>query len=204
MEMPLIPLKLWLRAGLWATLIHVAGALAIDYVVWRGGFAYEVMAGQLMLLLGGVWLLIVLAVVLFSLRRWGYLDPIRIILWVLGVSLSSAPLKALGERLMEPLLHEAYEAYPSRRATALRIYLKRQQVAPERIDEIIKTQTELFALYRERSRNLGWLIVSKLKVLGLLGGIYALILGLILRGGGTGQSPLPAARQSNVDNAGSS
>lgn len=204
MEMPLIPLKLWLRAGLWATFIHVAGALAIDYGIWRGGFAYEVMAGQLMLLLGGVWLLIVLAVVLFSLRRWGYLDPLRIILWVLGVSVSSAPLKALGERLMEPLLHEAYEAYPDRRAAALRIYLKRQQVAPERIDEIIQTQTELFTLYRERSRNLGWLIASKLKVLGLLGGIYALILGLLLRGGGTAQPPLPAARQSNVDNAGSS
>lgn len=204
MEMPLIPLKLWLRSGLWAVLLHVGGALIIDYGVWRGGFAYEVMAGQLMLLLGGIWLLIVLGVMLFSLRRWGYLDPLRIILWVLGVSLSSAPLKALGERLMEPLLQEAYDAYPAQRAAALRTYLKRQQVPPERIEEIVKIQTELFTTYREKSRNLGWLIVSKLKVLGLLGGIYALILGLLLRGGGTALPPAPAARPSSGGNAGSS
>lgn len=204
MEMPLIPLRTWLNAGLWAVLIHVAGALAIDYGIWRSGLAYEVMAGQLMLLVGGVWLLIVLGVVLFSLRRWGYLDPLRIILWVLGVSLGSAPLKALGEKLLEPALREAYEAYPARRAAALRAYLKKQQVSPERVEEVIKTQTELFTLYRKRSQDLGWLIVSKVKVLGLFGVIYALILGLLLRGGGTGLPPAPAARPSSADSAGSS
>ncbi|MCX7605923.1 MAG: hypothetical protein N2170_01490 [Bacteroidia bacterium] len=204
MEMNLLPLSFWVKSGIWAILLHVSGALAVDYIAWKGGFAYQVMAGQFLLLAGGVWLLIVLIVLLLRMRRFGHIDPLRIILWVVGVAVLSAPLKAAGEWLMEPLLIEAYEAYPDRRAAALKDYLRRQQVEPQRIEEIVQMQLTLYAEYRQKSRDLLWLIGSRIKVLGLLGGIYGFILGLLLRGGGTVGSPVKALRGGSGGNAVSS
>ncbi|MEN2992087.1 MAG: hypothetical protein ABDH91_00845 [Bacteroidia bacterium] len=191
----LLPLRAWIGSGVAAALIHVAGALVIDYFTWKVGWAYEVMAGQFLLLAGAVWLVIVLVAFLARLRRLGYLDPVRIILWVVGVSLLSAPLKALGERLMEPLLRAAYAAYPARRAAALRTYLQQQIAAgklalsPQKIEEIIETQIRLYHAYRARQQVLGYAIIDRAKVLGVLGLIYGLILGLLLRGGGTAGLP---------------
>lgn len=204
MEMRLLPLRAWLLSAIWAMLLHVGGALVIDYVAWTWGFAYEVMAGQFLLLAGGVWLLMVLVVFLARLRRWGYIDPLRIILWVGGVSLASAPLKAVGERLLEPALREAYDAYPQRRSEILRAYLRKQQIPPAKVEEVIATQIELFQSYRERQRHLGHVIGDRLKVLGVLGLIYGVILGLLLRGGGTAAPPGPVRAGGSGGNAASS
>ncbi|MCX8112479.1 MAG: hypothetical protein N3E49_04690 [Bacteroidia bacterium] len=202
MEAHLLPLRVWIQTALWATLLHVMGALGIDYAVWQSGVVYDVMAGQLLLLVGGIWLLMVLALALLRMRRWGYLDPVRIILWVLGVSLLSAPLKALGERLIEPLLREAYEAYPEKRAAALRAYFRAQSesgrvdVPVEQQERLINQQIELYRAYRARQAHLDKVVIDRMKVLGVLGMIYGLILGLLLRGGGSalGSETTPQAK----------
>ncbi|MCS7189236.1 MAG: hypothetical protein RMJ66_05540 [Bacteroidia bacterium] len=204
MEVRFLPLRLWIKAGIWAILLHTVGALCIDYLAWRSGLVYQVMAGQLLLLAGGVWLLSVLFIILIRLRKWGYLDPLRIILWVIGVSLLSAPLKGAGEWLMGPFLEDAYAAYPEKRAAALRDYLRKRQIEPQRIEEVIAFQNNLFRTYLEKSKNVAWVIWSKVKVLGILGVIYALILGLILRGGGSAVSPPLVQQEGNVSSAASS
>ncbi|MEN3039962.1 MAG: hypothetical protein ABDH66_00270 [Bacteroidia bacterium] len=210
MEMRMLPLKVWLKVGLWATIVHTLGALGIDYLAWKLGFVYEVMAGQLLLLAGGVWLLIVLILALWRMRSLGYLDPIRIILWVLGVSLASAPLKAVGERLMEPALRAEYEAYPEKRAAAWRAYFQAQSesgridIPLEKREELIRQQIELYKVYRERQKHLGYAVIDRMKVLGVLGIIYGLILGLLLRGGGISVGSAPAASAKSANNAASS
>lgn len=204
METPLLPLRVWLRAGLGAVLLHVAGALAIDTLAWKTGLAYEVMAGQLLLLAGGVWLLVVTGVFLARMRRWGYLDPVRIFLWVVGVAVASAPLKALGERAMEPLLQADYEAYPLKHSALLRAYLRRQSIAPEKIEELVAQKVRLFEAYRARQRDLGGVIWDRTKLLSVLGVVYGAILGLLLRGGGTASSPAPDQKPGNAGSAASS
>ncbi|MCS7296645.1 MAG: hypothetical protein RMK19_04030 [Bacteroidia bacterium] len=210
MEIRLLPLKVWVRMGIWAVVLHTIGALLIDFIMWKSGVVYEVMAGQLLLLAGGVWLLIVLFVILVRLRRSGYLDPLRIILWSIGVSVSSAPLKALGEKGIEPLLQAEYEAYPLQRARALRAYFQAQSesgrahLSPEKQEEIIQMQTQLYLAYRERQQHLGSVIMDRLKVLGILGTVYGLILGLLLRGGGSVELPAKALQAKSEGNAASS
>lgn len=187
MEIRLLPLRRWLWAGVWAVLLHGVGAWLIDFLAWKWGLVYQVMAGQFLLLAGGAWLLIVLVVVLAKLRREGYLDPLRVIVWVLGVSLLSAPLKAATEMTLEKLLPEAFAQYPQKRAAELRTYLKNQQIEPKRIEDIVQFQIQLYDEYRAKSKNFLWLVGQKLKVLGILGGLYGLILGLLLRGGGSSE-----------------
>ncbi|MCS7152527.1 MAG: hypothetical protein N2253_00350 [Bacteroidia bacterium] len=210
MEMRLLPLRVWMQMAVLAALLHVIGALLIDYLAWKGGFVYQVMGGQFLLLAGGVWLLIVLALFLVRMRRFGYLDPIRIILWTVGVAALSAPLKALGEKLMEPLLRAEYEAYPEKRAAAWRAYFRAQSeggridISPKQQEEIIQNQIRLYHAYRKREEHLGYAIIDRLKILGLLGILYGLILGLLLRGDGTGGQPVPNRVGGAEDNVGSS
>lgn len=204
METPLVPLRVWVKAGVGAVLLHVGGALAIDGVAWKAGLAYEVLAGQFLLLAGGVWLLLVAAVFLVRMRRWGYVDPLRIILWVVGVAVSSAPLKAIGERMMEPFLEAAYEAYPEKHGALLRAYLLRQNIAPEKVEELVAQKIRLFEAYRARQRNLAAVVGDRLKLLGILGVVYGLILGLLLRGGGTAEPPRPDPKPGSAGSAASS
>lgn len=210
MKVRLLSYEIWLRMAVWAALLHALGAVAIDFILWKSGFVYQVMAGQLLLMAGGVWLLIVLVVILLQMRRLGYLDPLRIILWVLGVSLLSAPLKAIGEKLIEPFLQAEYEAYPEKRAAALRAYFRAQSesgridIPPEQRQAVIEMQTRLYAEYRKRQRHLGYAIIDRMKVLGVFGLLYGLILGLLLRGGGTFVPPQPAPLEGSEGNAGSS
>lgn len=183
--MRLLPLRRWLWAGAWAVLLHAGGAWLIDFLAWKWGLVYEVMAGQFLLLAGGAWLLIVLVVVLAKLRREGYVDPVRVIVWVFGVSLVSAPIKAATEMTLDKLLPEAFAQYSEKRAVKLRTYLKSQQIEPKRIEEIVQFQMKLYQEYRTKSKDFLWLLGQKLKVLGILGALYGLILGLLLRGGGS-------------------
>ncbi|MCS6895506.1 MAG: hypothetical protein NZZ60_05080 [Bacteroidia bacterium] len=207
MEIRLLPLRYWMQMAAWAIIVHTLGALAIDYLAWKLGFVYEIMAGQLLLLAGGGWLLIVLLFPLWRMRRFGYLDPIRIILWVLGVSIVSAPVKAIGERLMEPALRSEYEAYPEKRAAALRAYFRAQSesgrvdIPLEQRETIIRQQIDLYQAYRERQKHLGYAIVDRLKILSILGIIYGLILGLLMRGGGISGGYAPAASAKSANNA---
>lgn len=187
MEIRLLPLRRWLWAGVWAVLLHAGGAWLIDFLAWKWGLVYQVMAGQLLLLAGGAWLLIVLGVVLAKLRREGYLDPVRIIVWVLAVSLVSAPIKAATEMTLDKMIPEAFAQYPEKRATELRLYLRKQQIEPKRIEEVVQFQTRLYEEYRKKSKDFFWLVAQKLKVLGVLGVLYGLILGLLLRGGGSAE-----------------
>jgi hypothetical protein len=187
MEMRFVPLSVWLYSGLLAVTLHVLGSLAIDYTSWKGGFVYKVMGGQLMLLLGWGWFLLVAVVVLVRLRRLYYLDPVRVILWVMGVALGSALLKAAGEIAMEPALRAEYEAYPTRRAVELRPYLRKQEVPESRIDSVIAFQDKLFHEYRIRQRKWHLNTWDKVKVTGLFGLILGIILGLMVRGGGLGE-----------------
>lgn len=210
MEIRLLPLRVWVQMAIWAILLHTAGTVAIDYFVWKVGFVYEIMAGQILLLAGGVWLLIVLVLTLLRMRRFGYLDPLRIIMWVVSVSLLSAPLKAIGEKLMEPLLKKEYDAYPEKRAAALRKYFLAQSesgrvdIPPEQQEKVIQQQIELYQAYRTRQQNIGYAVIDRMKVLGVLGVIYGLILGLLLRGGGIAAAPAPAPRAESGGNAVSS
>lgn len=196
--------------GIWAVLLHSAGAVLIDYLMWKVGFVYEIMAGQVILLAGGVWLLIVLVLTLLRMRRYGYLDPLRIIIWIVSVSLLSAPLKAIGEKLTEPLLKTEYDAYPERRAAALRAYFRAQSesgridIPLEQQEKVIQQQIELYQAYRTRQQNIGYAVIDRMKVLGVLGVIYGLILGLLLRGGGIAAPPAPTPRAESGDNAASS
>ncbi|MCS6789765.1 MAG: hypothetical protein NZ580_02125 [Bacteroidia bacterium] len=208
MKTPLLPLRDWLRGGLLAAFLHVIGTLLIDYGGWKLGFAYKIMAGQFFLLAGAVWFVIVLVLVLTRLRKIGQLDPLRTILWVLGVAVLSAPLKAIGEHAMYPLLKEAYDAYPERRAAEVRAYLRSQQqsgkaeFSSEKIEEIVTMQIRLFEEYRRRQENLWLTMIDRLKVLGIMGLIYGLILGLLLRGGGIGPAPGAGRSAANEGNAG--
>ncbi len=204
METPLLPLRGWLSAGVGAVLLHVGGALVIDGLAWKLGLAYEVLAGQFLLLAGGVWFLLVAGVFLVRLRRWGYLDPVRIFLWVVSVAVASAPLKAIGERLMEPFLKSAYDAYPEKHGALLRAYLKRQGLSPEKVEELVTQKIRLFEAYRVRQSDVGRVLVDRVKVLGVLGVLYGLILGLLLRGGGTDAPPGPGPKPSSAGSAGSS
>lgn len=210
MEIRLLPFKIWVQMAIWAALLHSVGAVAIDYFMWKVGFVYEVMAGQILLLAGGVWFLIVLVLTLLRMQKFGYLDPLRIILWVISVSLISAPLKALGEKIIEPTLRAEYDAYPQKREAALRAYFRSQSesgridVPLERQEEVIQKQIELYREYRARQSHLMYVVLDRVKVLGVLGIIYALILGLLLRGGGTGARPEPTLRGESADNAASS
>jgi hypothetical protein len=187
MELRLTPLSVWLKSGAFAVTLHVAGALGIDYILWKGGFVYEVMGGQFALLLGWVWFLIATVSVLLSLRRWYYLDTLRVIGWVLGVAMTSAPLKAAGEVAMSPLLQAEYDAYPQRRAEVLGPHLRSRDVPESRIDSLIAYQSELFQAYRARQRVWTLNTWDKLKVMTLLGLILGLILGLLVRGGALGK-----------------
>ncbi len=188
MEMRFVPLKVWLYSGLLAVGLHVFGALLMDYILWKGGFVYKVMGGQFALLMGWVWFLIVVLVVLVRLRRAYYLDVIRVIAWVMGVSLASAPLKAVGEIAMTPVLSAEYDAYPARRAAELRPYLRSREVPENRIDSVIAFQDQLFHEYRLRQEQWHLNTWDKLKVQAVMGVILGLILGLMVRGGAFGAS----------------
>lgn len=210
MEIRLLPFRVWVQMAIWAVLLHTVGAVTIDYFMWKVGFVYEVMAGQILLLAGGMWLLIVLVVILLRMRRFGYLDPLRIIMWVLSVSLLSAPLKAIGERIIAPALQAEYDAYPQKRAAALRAYFRAQSesgrvdIPLEQQERVIQQQIDLYHAYQKRQSHLGYVIIDRMKVLGVLGIIYALILGLLLRGGDSGALHPPAPRAESVNNAASS
>jgi hypothetical protein len=187
MEMRFVPIKVWLYSGLLAVGLHVLGALVMDYILWKGGFVYKVMGGQFALLLGWVWFLIVVGMVLLRMRREYYLDPLRVIIWVVSVAVGSAPLKAAGEIAMEPLLSAEYDAYPAKRAAELRSYLRKQEIPESRIDSLIAFQDKLFHEYRLRQRQWPRNTWDKIKVQGLLGLILGLILGLMVRGGAFGR-----------------
>lgn len=186
MEMRLVPFRAFVRAGVFAVLLHVGGALLIDYFLWKSGWVYQVMGGQVALLAGWVWFLVVVLVVLLRLRRQYWLDPLRVFLWVLGVSVFSAPIKALGDVAKAKLLCAEYDAYPAKREAHLRPYLRSKAVPEAQIDSVIKLQNTLFAAYRAREEN--WLFSTgdRLKVLGLLGLILGAIMGLLVRGGAFG------------------
>jgi len=187
MEMRFVPLRVWLYSGVLAVVVHVLGALVMDYILWKGGFVYKVMASQFMFLLGWVWFLIVAVIVLMRLRRLYYLDPVRVILWVVGVAVGSAPLKAVGDIVMEPVLQAEYDAYPVRRAAELRPYLRKQEVPESRIDSLIAFQDKLFHEYRIRQRQWHLNTWDKVKVQIVFGLILGVILGLMIRGGAFGE-----------------
>ncbi len=187
MEMKFAPFRVWLYSGLLAVILHALGALAIDYVTWKGGFVYKMMASQFMFLLGWGWFLLVTVVVLIRLRRLYYLDPVRVIFWVVGVALGSAPLKAAGEIVMAPVLQGEYDAYPARRAKELRPYLRKQEIPESRIDSLIAFQDNLFRAYRIRQRQWHLNTWDKVKIQGLFGFILGVILGLMVRGGALGE-----------------
>ncbi len=186
MEIRLAPLSALWKAGAFAVLLHVIGALVIDFLLWKSGWVYQVMGGQAALLAGWVWFLVVVSVVLIRLRRQYWLDPLRVFIWVLGVSVGSAPVKALGDLAKAHFLQAEYDAYPAKRAVNLRSYLRSREVPEAQIDSVITLQNTLFVAYRAREEN--WLLsmVDRLKVLGLLGLILGAIMGLLARGGAFG------------------
>ncbi|MGQ9864376.1 MAG: hypothetical protein ACUVRD_07860 [Bacteroidia bacterium] len=155
---------------------------AILWGTYKSGILFRIGGAPLTLIMMALGFLSICVAFLWRLRKMYYLDPVRIIGWVMMVALLTAPLAATVDKFFytPTRLEEIYQA----REKELPTYLGKQGLdtleIAERLDQLRAEKATLFQVYPWHHYLLRQLILWS-----VLGFIYAAILGLLARGGGT-------------------
>lgn len=180
--MNLPPRKVLGQSALVAAAINsilVGGTL---WGTYESGVLLRIGGAPLTLILMALGFLSVCIAFLWRFRKTYYLDPIRIIIWVMAVAMLTVPVAATIEKLFytPQRLQEIYLA----REKQLPVYLRKQGVDSLQITEYL---TRLRAEKETFLRVHPWqhYLFRQLIWWGVLGFIYSAILGLLARGGGT-------------------